>query len=566
MPNAPLDLSYPAIVSLLSNHLQTGRTESRAFLSWFLEHYYRLDLESAQDAVCDGHDDKGIDGIYVNHDLERIDVFQAKLYQNTNRTLGDVALKEFAGALEQLKTPDGITHVETETTNLELRGLIRASELAKLVSQGFEVRGVFVTNTSQDANAESYLKNRGDIQVFDSSYINENWVPPGQSTPVDGHIDFHLDGLGHIIYKTPEAEVYIVSLLASELVQMSGLESQELFAWNVRQALGKTKVNKSIADSVREPSEHKNFLLYHNGLTILTEEAAVNGDLLSIDKYTVVNGCQSLSTLYENRAKISSELRLLARVIKLPPEAELAVRITHHSNNQNAINARDLQSNSVIQRRLQQEFVSVFGSSVGYEIKRGQDTGCGVSISNEYAGKLLLAFDLEQPWSCHQSYKLFDELHSSIFGRPEANARRISMIHAIYRAIEDGLTQLDDQLLATYNLTPYFVLYLVKDALKNDSMGSQFADDPTAALDRLGVDGVSEMIKPMVDDLIVDFNAEVNDRKELPDAGFDYKRELKSPTAARKLKSGIIPNYIKAIRRGRATSFSDEYAAAIQRS
>lgn len=563
MSTARLDLTYPAILTLFKGHLQSGQTETRAFLSWFLEHYYRLEMESAQDTVCDGPDDKGIDGIYINHDLERVDVFQSKLYQTMRKTVGDAALKTFAGALDQLATADGVRHVEEKTANQELRGLLASEGVATLIADGYELRGIFVTNATKDVNAKSYLESRRDIQLFDGSYLNANWVPPGQSNPVDGSIQFHLDGLGHIVYRTPEAEVFIASLLASELVEMAGLESQELFAWNVRQALGKTKVNKAIAESVRVQPEHRNFLFYHNGLTILAEDAAVEDDMLQIDRYTVVNGCQSLSTLYDNRQNISDELRLLARVVKLAPEDELAVRITHHSNNQNAINARDLQSNSVIQRRLQQDFRDTFGKQLGYEIKRGQQADCEEVITNDYAGKLLLAFDLEQPWACHQSYKLFDELHSAIFGRPEANASRIATIHALKLAVGESLSGMKDRLLASYNLTPYFMLYILKEVLRDDSQGKSFILDPSDALEKLGIDGITRMVRPVVDDLVVDFDAEVQDRRENPDVELDYKRDLKSPTAVKKLKGGIIPSFVKAIRRGRATSFAEEYEEAM---
>jgi hypothetical protein len=562
MPPA-LDLSYPNILSLFGPHLKSGQTESRSFLSWFLEHYYRLDEESAQDTVCDGPDDKGIDGVYVNHDLERIDVFQSKLYQNSSKTLGDPPLKEFAGTLDQLRDSGGVQRIADETRNHELRGLLETERVAVLVADGYEVRGSFITNIQQDPSAMLYLQSRQDVQVYDADYLNTNWIPPGQSTSVDGSMTFKLDGLGHIVYRTPEAEVFIASLLASELVEMTGLESQELFAWNVRQSLGKTKVNKSIALSVKEQAEHKNFLLYHNGLTILAEEASVDDDVLTINRYTVVNGCQSLSTLYENRNEVSSELRLLARVIKLGPQSELAERITHHSNNQNSISARDLQSNSVIQRRLQQEFVSVFAGEIGYEIKRGESSGANTVISNDYAGKLLLAFDLEQPWSCHQSYKLFDELHSAIFGRPEANARRIAVLHAMSTAVGKALDELSDRLVATYNLTPYFMLYLLKDVLRSDEIGSTFIGDPREALEALGIDGIAAMVKPVVDDLVVDFDAEISDRSEEAEVGLDYKRELKSPTAVKRLRSSIIPSYAKALRRGRATSFAEEYRTAL---
>ena len=67
-----LDFSYPAILTLFEKHTGSGRTESQAFLVWFLENYFRLDEVDANDAVCDGPDDKGIDGIYVDNNLETI--------------------------------------------------------------------------------------------------------------------------------------------------------------------------------------------------------------------------------------------------------------------------------------------------------------------------------------------------------------------------------------------------------------------------------------------------------------------------------------------------------------
>src|SRR3546814_11417534 len=99
---AALDLSYPAILKLFGNHLIAGRVEARALLGWFLENYYRLDETDAQDAICDGPDDKGVDGIFVDENIERIVVFQTKLRQNGTKTLGDGDLKQCAGTLDPI--------------------------------------------------------------------------------------------------------------------------------------------------------------------------------------------------------------------------------------------------------------------------------------------------------------------------------------------------------------------------------------------------------------------------------------------------------------------------------
>ncbi|MGW0161437.1 AIPR family protein [Mycobacterium sp. NPDC003323] len=543
-------------------HLVSGRTESRAFLGWFLENYYRLDETEAQDAICDGPDDKGIDGIYVDHTLERIDVFQTKLYQvgaGQDKTLGDSALKHFAGSLDQLATKETAVELARQTGNVELRELITAEGIPALIESGYEVRGFFVTNVAMDDNAKSYLATRGDITVHDVDRLTANWVAPGESTPVSSPTSFQLDGHEVIEYRTPEATVYITTVLASDLITLDGLQSGELFSWNVRQALGKTKVNKAIAISVKQQSEHKNFMLFHNGLTVLAEEVEHDKETFTINGYTVVNGCQSLSTLNEHRSHITDELRILTRVIKIPPQSELAAKITRNSNNQNSISARDLQSNSTLQRRLQTEFHSEFAGVIDYEIKRGETHSAPEVITNEDAARVLLAFDLEQPWSCHQSYRLFDELHSDIFGRPGVNAARIASLIAIQDSISDSLIKLDNQLFAGYRLTQYFLVYLVRQALADDEVGIDFIKDPKALLDKVGIAGIKAAISNVVDDLITDLNAELAERAEEGKI-FDYKRELKSATAVRSLKNAIVPNYQKAIRRNRATSFAEEIA------
>lgn len=555
-----LELSYPKILELFGAHLIPGRTETRAFLGWFLENYYRLEDTDAQDAICDGVDDKGIDAIYVDKNLERIVVFQSKLRQNIDKSLGDTDLKEFAGSLDQLRSRASIEDLGNSTGNHELKQLLIESDLASLVEKGFEVRGVFITNVLANKDASNYLVARPDVSIFDGGALNSLWVPPGDAAPVANAVAFSLDEHTPITYKTAEATVYIAPFRATDLVKMTGLQSGELFAWNVRQTLGKTKVNKAIAESVKVQQEHKNFVLFHNGLTILAEHADLADGKLKIAGYTVVNGCQSLTTLFENKESISDELRLLTRIIQLPPASALAAKITRHSNNQNSISARDLQSNSTIQRRLQQEFREKLEGSFGYEIKRGEAIDAQHVVTNEQAAKILLAFDLQQPWACHQSYKLFDDLHGEIFGRREVNALRIATLRVVFDAVLDASTKIHNKLFGSYTLTRYFLLYLLRQALESDVEGKNFVREPEAVSNEIGFDNTHALVLRILDDLVVDLNAEIAERSE---AGtpFDYKRELKSQSAVKALAKDIIPSYQKAISRNRATSFSQELRA-----
>lgn len=556
----PLDFSYPAILDHLVRHRVNGRTESRAFLAWFLENYYRLEDFEAQDCVCDGPDDRGIDGIYVNENLETVDVLQSKLLQNNSRTIGDTSLKEFVGTLAQFDDPDYIDEVERTTTNHELAALIREQRLADKVRQGYEVRGIFVTNSAADTSAARFASVQAALTVYDRDELHKAYIPEGRTDPIASKVEFDIVGFDASEYKIgPESRVVVAPLAATDLVKMAGIENQSLFDWNVRHSLGKTNVNKEIASSIKDTSEHQNFLLYHNGLTVLCGSLEKSEDRISISEYTVVNGCQSLTSLYENRDKLTSELRVLARMIEIPPGSDLAGKISHHSNNQNGIKPRDLQSNSRIQARLQEEFRQQYRGQIFYQVKRGEQSDCPDVIDNELAGRILLAFDLQEPWSCHQTYKLFEDLNASIFARPEVTASRIVAFRDVYQVVADNLDKVQNKPLANYTLTKFFLTFLLRRALETDETGKRFCQAPHEFINvPNGRERMKGCLAGVLQELIVELNYEVENRNG--DTLFDYKRELKSQRDVKALDRTLTAGYVRMVTRNRVPSFGEEWA------
>ena len=169
---------------------------------------------------------------------------------------------------------------------------------------------------------------------------------------------------------------------------------------------------------------------------------------------------------------------------------------TRHSNNQNSISARDLQSNSTIQRRLQNDIESRFPDFF-YEIKRGEigaNDGSRTTITNEEAARILLAFDVRQPWSCHQSYKLFDELHIAIFARPEVDADRVVGLYQAYFAVLDVLPRVKPEVLGKYRLVQYFLLSLLRMALESDAVGQRFCEGPYGIPGRHSMGGTASTL------------------------------------------------------------------------
>jgi hypothetical protein len=541
---AKLSLKYADLQALIGAYAVSQRTESRQFLAWFLNHYYRLEDTDVDDCICDGHDDKTVDGVYVTEQSSQIHVFQSKLVKGP-KTLGDVALKEFYGSLSQFRDRQSVENLIAGTKNKELASLLRELEIAEKIEKGYEVRGVFVTNAPRDHNAVAYLKTTPDLLLYDEVELQKAFVAIDKTEPIAEEITFDVSGVPVMEYPIGSTlKMAVAPVAALELVKMSGIKNGELFAYNVRQWLKKTKVNDDIADSIKDQEEHKFFPAFHNGVTILCKKLTTTKEKLTISGFAVVNGCQSLSGLFDNKAKISSDLRIMTKIIQTPPDGKLAAKITDHTNNQNGTTARDLQSNNLIQTRLQTEINSK--GEYCYRIKRGEHTDWSADkvIENELAARLLLAFDLKQPWSCHQTYKLFDELHSPIFSRLEVNGDRIVTLYRLYKIVVSKLGIIENQLFARYKLSHFFILYLVREALETDALGRQFCANPAPFIStKRDQARLMAAIDKIVQAVVRVVNGEVRRRDADADGPFDFKRELKSPTPVRKLESAIITTY-----------------------
>ncbi|MEP1697014.1 MAG: AIPR family protein, partial [Paracoccaceae bacterium] len=313
------DLDYKSLLPMISKYASKGRSESANYLNWFLENIYRLDETTADDCICDQRNDKGIDGIYVDDNSSEIVFFQSKISQSPGRTLGDRVLKEFSGSLQQFATKAQIEAVLNGQANDELKRILSRNRIADLVSQGYTIKGVFVCNSERDDNTIEIEKHLPDISIFCSSDVTKSYIDFDAEEGVKGEFSFDVSYAGHVhVQIDAETEVFLLPVAAMELVKLDGIHDGVLFSQNVRYSLGNTAVNRSIAKSVGDQDEHKNFALYHNGITLICQSAELAGsETLTVKDYVVVNGAQSISTFYKNRASLTPELRVFVKIVAL---------------------------------------------------------------------------------------------------------------------------------------------------------------------------------------------------------------------------------------------------------
>jgi AIPR protein len=554
-----IDLTYPKIRDLFQAYADPKRSESACFLIWYLENYYRLDEQEAVDSVCDQRGDKGVDGIFVNDADQTITIFQSRISQDHSSTIGDKSLREFQGTISQFESVESVNGLLKSAGSAQVAGLIKRLDLATKVSN-YELRGEFVSNVEIDANGRAFLALAKRIAFVGRNTLESTYCSDERNPPIHKPAAFDIQGIKISEYIIDGGtRAVIAPVKAKQLVVLDGISDQSLFTYNVRGPLGKTQVNKDIVKSINEKSTHRNFPLFHNGITIIAGNVLTSNEAITINDYFVVNGCQSLTALFENKDKITDDLVILVKFIKMDPQSALAKAITEMSNNQNGVKSRDFKSNNPIQIRLQNEFSKHYKSEFLFEIKRGETSNDARVISNEIAGLYLMAFDLKEPWSTHKRYQVFEDKHADLFGRREVTADHIVLCQVIMDSIGEHIANIRNTLFGKHVIARYFILYAVRLILDSDKMADELVDCPEKFVRKKQArEKFKTAIGAIVADIVDDLNSALDDAGE----EFDYRGNLRDESWVKQQARQIQLDHAKLVRRGKINSFSQEWQGA----
>jgi AIPR protein len=553
---------FVELETLVRRFEAVGRAPTIALILWFLETVYRLDQVEAEDAVCDGPGDAGFDAIAADDLRREIIVFQGKRREKLPAMLGDVDLKALVGSLSQLSSRKAVEKLVSTTSNANLKHLLLEYDVAAKVGAGYRIRAIFVANVAANRDAINYLSHvEADgyfVDLWDLNRIQpvleqlrRDWFVPEKV-----RLELNPRRLFHVGASKNEPDLLYAAIRAAQLVRLPGIDDSRVFAQNVRLGLGGTRVNDDILESVKNKKEHRDFLTFHNGLTIVSKYITLRGKSLYLKEFSVCNGCQSLLTFYNNRKTLTEDLQVLVRIVRVGDDRRLPEVIAYRTNNQNPISLRDLSSNDTVQVRLKAEFDNLFGPKLNYVIKRGEVSGTE-ELPNEHAGRLLLALYVKEPWSAHQKYRIFGDLEGRIFNY-HVTAANIRVAQLFYEQIPSRLTALENQRLARYGLTSFLTLYFLGELIRLSEDGRNLLDDPLPFLARGGTHNPmeSKMLSQsasLIDWLVTELNYFV---KGQGGEAYDYKREFKSPKAVEVIRDELLKAFEKDRYRGRATPFS----------
>jgi hypothetical protein len=535
------------------------RADSSAFLLWFLENFFRLDKQNAVDCICDQTNDKGIDGIYVDEEDEIIFLFQSKYSPKNNNKQGDNDLRNFVGAREWFISETAVQKLIDSTASNELKSLVKRSSI--IDKTRYKLVSVFVTNKKFNRHAKEYIGAVQNLDGYDVNDLFDKYTYFADNENVFPPKDLYISNGTRIEYQLPDgtlARVYAIN--AKQLMKLDGIQDRTLFYKNVRYWVGNSRINKSIKENILNSEEHLNFFLYHNGITIVCEKVTekLSQNKITIEKYAVINGCQSMLTFFENRDKLSNNLFVPVKIIKTKMTSPLVKNITYFANNQNAISIKDLRSNDSVQKSLQQEFKNIFKNSVLYRRKRGEDgEGYKEVIERDFAAQLISAIYLQEPHNTHSKNDLFGTSYTRIFSR-KISADKIYLAKMIYETTKQNASLLQNEKLKDYGVALFFFAHVVAEILREDELGKRILESPKAFV-TTKKNKLSEALKILWELMTPDINWEIEEYTQENDNFFDYKNLFKNSQFVKSMTGRIIKDYTKATRKDPTNQFSKIY-------
>jgi hypothetical protein len=503
--------------------------------------------------------DKGIDGIYTDDDEEIIYLFQSKFSPRNNQNQGDSDIRNFIGARQWFENEDSVNFLLSSTACKELKSLVKRLKISEKTQ--YKLVSIFVTNKSFNPHAKEYIDVTDDLETYDSNDLFNKFTYFADDENTFPTKELFVTNHSRINYNLPDGTISkVYSIKAKELIKLEGIQDRTLFYKNVRYGVGKTRVNKSIKNTIYNADEHNNFFLYHNGITIVCEQLDEDLDhnKISLTNYAVINGCQSMLTFFENRDKLSNNLFVLVKDIQLRLTSAMVKQITYYANNQNSISLKDLRSNDSVQRALQTEFRELFNNTILYKRKRGEsEDGFNEIIEKDFAAQIIEAVYLDKPHNTHLKQKLFGEEYTKIFSR-KINAAKIYLASMLYNITDENSELLNNEKIRNYGLSLFFFSHILSEIMKEDELGKEILENPTDFV-TANKSVLINALKRIWELITPDINFDIEEYTTEHENFFDYKNVFKNNQFIQTMTGRIKSDYIRLTRRNAADSFSSIY-------
>ena len=418
--------------------------DGQRFIAWYLRNIYRMNEFDVLDCVTDGANDQKIDAVYIDHENESIYIIQGKFYSQKGK-IDSGAFMEIIGAWLKIRNLRQLQ----ETANEKLRS--KVSEISSAIDDGYDIYFELVTTAELNKPARREIESfsqavkemkRGEVLSENIVIVDEKILEMRYNdamnlkTPVINY-KIKVEPNKCICTSINGTKVIAAILNLSDCAEIPGIQDGSLFKKNVRQSLGKSvKVNKAIAMTLRTcPGE---FFFLHNGITAICSSLELKDNILSAENISVVNGCQSLTTIYNNSEALKSSGDagyVIFRFYEIQESGRIE-NISTSTNSQTTVKARDLRSNEkcILDMKAAYERRYPDGQFI---TKRGEKTEHGKNkhhiVDISLLSKMLISWHALKPTLTHSENVIFREYFDKVF-HSDYSPEKVQALNEIYNA------------------------------------------------------------------------------------------------------------------------------------
>ncbi len=468
--------------------------DGQRFVIWYLRNIHNLDPIEAKDCLTDGAGDKQIDAVYIDNQASTIYIIQGKYYSGD--AVDAEPVREVLSSWAQIKN---LEHLQEEA-NAKLK--VKIAEIANALQDDYEIIFELITPSTLSSAALADFERFNNLLSEDES-ISASMVlvdRDGLQLRYDDALnrlrpyinyDFTIEPDKCMEIMIGGTKAVIAAIPLKECIKIPGIKDGTLFRKNVRQSLGNSnRVNKGIAKTIKDDA--KNFFFYHNGITAICSKIHIDGNILSTQELNVVNGCQSLTTIFNcsEKVKKTDEAYIMFRFYEVSATVT-ADTISNFTNSQSAVKTRDLRSNDknvlMMKKAYEERYQDGYFVTKRGEVVNTAKYNTDHIIRLDELGKEMTAWHSQRPTISYSETRIFDKYFTQLFHKDYA-PENMQALNEMYREIQkrwipENPLGLNETVLAMKSYMTYHHLFAISvffTAVNN--MPAESVPNPAKAL------------------------------------------------------------------------------------
>ena len=371
--------------------------------------YYPNADDEALYAIVDGPNDGSIDSICLAGDTDSnpIELVQTKFTKDFDATVAQGEIADMAKTAQALKRHKYSLYSEKVTQRFT--NCIDDTETDDIEFVYFTAA---VPSEKKKKHArELIIGNKDNIQIFFGDEIMSHIECELQKTGRVDYGELRLDKPKN--YLDYNGNAIIVNISAESLKTLYAKYNRSLLGLNLRYYIRNKSVDQGLKETITKHPEK--FWYLNNGLVIACEKYTMDGTILKLEQFSIVNGGQTTNRIFNT--DFEEDFYLPCKVVQVSTADGTQNKVTTQeiavaSNSQKPIKAKDIVANRQEQRTLEGAFKQLI-PPIQYITKNGDKIDPRFKDKNSHLtldqlGKIALASVLQMPWTRTGFKDLYD--------------------------------------------------------------------------------------------------------------------------------------------------------------